>query len=97
MEKREKMLLIILAVVGVIAVIVILVSLNPSKPAVTEMATELELASGQAQPSQNVEQLMSTVNTSKSVLSSDKFLMLTTFGKVPVTVKPDEMGKTSLF
>lgn len=97
MQKREKILLIVLAIVGVIAVVVVLVTMNPSAPPTEEdIMAELDI-DGVETPSQDVEQLVTTIGSVQSVLNSDKFLMLTTFGKVPVTVNPEEMGKQNLF
>ncbi|MFC1721467.1 hypothetical protein ACFL0Z_00970 [Patescibacteria group bacterium] len=96
MQKRERILVIVLAVVGVIAVVIVLFSMNQTTPPPEDIVAELDLAD-ESQPSQGVEQLVTTIGTAKSVLSSDKFLMLTTFGKVPVTVNPEEMGKAVLF
>ncbi|EKD49858.1 MAG: hypothetical protein ACD_63C00026G0005 [uncultured bacterium] len=47
--------------------------------------------------SSEVENVMGAYSAAKNVLSSDKFLTLSTYGKVPVTVSEDEMGKEDPF
>jgi len=91
MQKRETILLAILGVVVVVAVIVFVVAGTGTK------STTEDLLVAETTVSQNTQMVMQTIASAGEVLRSDKFLMLTTFGKIPVTVSPPELGKSKLF
>jgi len=91
MQKREKILLGVLGAVVVVAVIVLVVVSQGSS------SEDLEQASPEAPEQKIAEKTIATLDSAERVLRSDKFLTLTTFGKVPVTVSPDELGKSTIF
>ncbi|GEM_PF-3484332 len=91
MQKRETILLSVLGVVIVVAIIILVVTSSGSSEPTTELP---ETASSESQVAKKV---MVTLESAQKVLRSDKFLTLTTFGKVPVTVEPSELGKTNIF
>lgn len=91
MQKRETILLAILAVVVVVAIIFFFVVMRDIGE------DTADIISAETAASQTAQKVISTIASADMVLRSDKFLMLTTFGKVPVTVSPDELGKLQLF
>jgi xanthine dehydrogenase molybdopterin-binding subunit B len=91
MQKRETILLAILGVVVVVAIIVFAVAGTRGKQAAEDLLV------AETKVSQSTQTVMQTIATAGEVLRSDKFLMLTTFGKIPVTVSPQELGKSQLF
>lgn len=90
MQKREKILLGVLGAVVVVAIIVLVVASQGSS------SENLEQASSEV-PQKIAEKTIATLDSAEQVLRSDKFLTLTTFGKVPVTVSPEELGKPAIF
>ncbi len=90
MQKREKTLLAILIVAVVVAILVFVVVSNQS-PASDETSAEVD------EPVLTSAQVIDTLSSVGNVFSSDKFLMLHTFGNVPVTVDPDEVGRQNPF
>ncbi len=88
MKKRETILLAVLGIVVVVAIIIFVVaSPKPAAP-----------VSGTAAPTQvAAEAVMSSLQSTKTVLASDKFATLQTYGKIPVVVESFEMGNTQPF
>ena len=87
MQKREKNMLIGLAVVAVAGIAIF---------AFFAMSSKKEAATATAAKS-DAEQVLATITSTEKVLQGDKYLMLTTFGQVPVTYSEDEIGKAPLY
>lgn len=89
MQKREIILLSVLGVVVVVAIIVFVVSGMDSTLNSEQDAKDDTVSAG--------ESAVKSLDSASSLLNGDKFLMLTTFGKVPVVVEPAEIGKSNPF
>lgn len=83
MKKRETILL---AVLGVAVVVAIIIFFAASQPAVTPESSTV------SKTNVSTESVMTSLAGVQSVLTSEKFATLTTYGKIPVVVEPFEMG-----
>lgn len=83
MKKRETILLAVLGAVVVVAIIIFLVASPKPSSTVAEPAA----------PTHAVAQaVLGSLVNAKTVLDSNKFATLQTYGKIPVVVEPFEMG-----
>lgn len=85
MKKRETILLAALGAVVVVAIVIFIMASSKSSAPVSGSAAPTQVAS---------EAVMSSLVNTKTVLASDKFATLQTYGKIPVVVESFEMGNT---
>lgn len=83
MKKRETILLAVLGVVVVVAIIIFVVAAQPAASPAGSPETPVKVSTGS---------VMTALAGAQSVLTSEKFTTLVTYGKIPVVVEPFEIG-----
>ena len=91
MQAREKKLLIGLGVVAVIGIVVFVLLSSPWGGGTATTSSDQMAAPSEA------EKVLAAIDNFGKVLESDKYLMLTTYGQIPVTFSEDEIGKSPLY